>query len=270
VTVLDPDPTGRVDPGALEAALTDGTVLVSLMAANNEVGTLNPVGELAALCAARGVAFHTDAAQAFGKVPLDVASGVALVSISAHKLYGPKGVGALRVRNRPRVPLAPIVLRRGARAGPAVGDAERAGDRRPRRGRDPPGAAGEGRGGAAPGRPARPARRGDPRRPRRRHPQRSRRRPAPREPQPLVRGRRRRAARRVASRRGGLLRVGVHDGLGRAEPRPAGARRPGRPREGDAPLRPRALHDAGRGGLRGGAVVAAVGRLRAEKESLRG
>jgi cysteine desulfurase len=121
VTVLDPDPTGRVDPGALEAALTDRTVLVSLMAANNEVGTLNPVGELAALCAARGVAFHTDAAQAFGKVPLDVVAGVALVSISAHKLYGPKGVGALWVRNRPRVPLAPIVHggghERGLRSG---------------------------------------------------------------------------------------------------------------------------------------------------------
>jgi cysteine desulfurase len=121
VTVLEPDPAGRVDPAALAAALTEGTVLVSLMAANNEVGTLNPVGELAALCAARGVTFHTDAAQAFGKVPLDVAAGVALVSVSAHKTYGPKGVGALYVRSRPRVPLTPIVHggghERGLRSG---------------------------------------------------------------------------------------------------------------------------------------------------------
>lgn len=121
VTVLPPDPEGRVGAAAVEAALTDRTVLVSLMAANNEVGTLNPVAEVAALCGGRGIAFHTDAAQAFGRVPLDVRAGFALVSLSAHKLYGPKGVGALWVRGRPRVPLAPLLHggghERGLRSG---------------------------------------------------------------------------------------------------------------------------------------------------------
>lgn len=120
-TVLAPDGTGRVSADAVAGALTERTVLVSLMAANNEVGTLNPVAEIAALCAERGVPFHTDAAQAFGKVPFDVRSGVALASLSAHKLYGPKGVGALFVRARPRVALAPIVHggghERGLRSG---------------------------------------------------------------------------------------------------------------------------------------------------------
>ena len=121
VTVLPPDAAGRVSPDAVAAALTDGTALVSLMAANNEVGTLAPVAEIGALCAERGVLFHTDAAQAFGKVPLDLSSGTALASLSAHKLHGPKGVGALWVRGRPRVPLAPILFggghERGLRSG---------------------------------------------------------------------------------------------------------------------------------------------------------
>jgi cysteine desulfurase len=117
VTVLPPDETGRTAAEAVAEALTESTVLVSLMAASNEVGTLNPFAEIAALCASRGVLFHTDAAQAFGKVPFDVGAGFALASFSAHKLYGPKGVGALYVRARPRVPLSPIVFGGGHEGG---------------------------------------------------------------------------------------------------------------------------------------------------------
>jgi cysteine desulfurase len=121
VTVLAPDATGRVPVEALAEALTQRTVLCSLMTANNEVGTLNPVADIAALCADRGVLFHTDAAQAFGKVPFGVRPGIALASLSAHKLYGPKGVGGLYVRARPHVALSPIAFggghERGLRSG---------------------------------------------------------------------------------------------------------------------------------------------------------
>jgi cysteine desulfurase len=123
VTYLPVNRDGLVDLDRLRAAITGKTILVSIMAANNEVGVLQPTDEIGRITRERGVLFHTDAVQAAGKVPFDVnASNVDMASLSAHKIYGPKGVGALYVRRKnPRVLLTPIIdgggHERGMRSG---------------------------------------------------------------------------------------------------------------------------------------------------------
>jgi cysteine desulfurase len=123
VTVLPVDRAGRVDPEAVRAAITDRTVLVTIMIANNEVGTIHPTAEIGRITRERGVLFHTDATQAVGKIPVDVDSmGIDLLSLTAHKMYGPKGIGALYVRSSgPRVRLVAQVdgggQERGTRSG---------------------------------------------------------------------------------------------------------------------------------------------------------
>jgi cysteine desulfurase len=104
VTYLPVAADGRVTPEAVRAAMTDKTILVSIMLANNEIGTVNPVNEIGAVVKEKGAIFHIDAVQGVGKVPFDVnAARADLVSLTAHKMYGPKGIGALYVRRKPRV-----------------------------------------------------------------------------------------------------------------------------------------------------------------------
>jgi cysteine desulfurase len=104
VTFLPVQENGLIDLVILEAAITDKTCLVSIMAVNNEIGVIQPLKEIGALCRKKGAFFHTDAAQAFGKIPLNVDEmNIDLMSISGHKIYGPKGVGAIYIRRKPRV-----------------------------------------------------------------------------------------------------------------------------------------------------------------------
>jgi len=118
VTYLPVQKNGLVDLEALRAAVTDKTVVVSIMAVNNEIGVIQPLAEIGKICREKKAFFHTDAAQAVGKIPLDVeAMNIDLMSISGHKIYGPKGIGALYVRRKPRVRLVPLIVGGGQERG---------------------------------------------------------------------------------------------------------------------------------------------------------
>jgi len=118
VTYLPVQKNGLVDLEQLKAAITDKTVVVSIMAVNNEIGVIQPLAEIGKICREKKVFFHTDAAQAVGKIALDVeAMNIDLLSISGHKIYGPKGIGALYVRRKPRVRLVPLIVGGGQERG---------------------------------------------------------------------------------------------------------------------------------------------------------
>jgi len=118
VTYLPVQKNGLIDLDALRAAITDKTVVVSVMAVNNEIGVIQPLAEIGKICREKKAFFHTDAAQAVGKIPLDVeAMNIDLMSISGHKIYGPKGIGALYVRRKPRVRLVPLIVGGGQERG---------------------------------------------------------------------------------------------------------------------------------------------------------
>ena len=241
VTYLPVQKDGRIDLDQLRDAITDKTILITIMAANNEIGVLQPIAEIGAIAKEKGVLFHTDAVQAAGKVPFDVNQTKAdLVSISAHKMYGPKGVGALYVRRRnPRVLLAEQINggghERGMRSGTlnvtgivgfgkaaAIAKAEMA---------DRVGAA---------ARPARQAERGAARRSGRDLHQRLDGAPAAAQPEHQLRVRRGRVAADGHQRRGGVVGLGLHVGQPRAVLRAEGAGRRRRPGAHLDPVRPRA------------------------------
>ncbi len=122
ITFLPVQKNGLVDLKKLESTITDKTCLLSVMSVNNEIGVIQPLKEIGELCHKKGVYFHTDAAQAFGKIPLNVAAmNIDLMSISGHKIYGPKGIGAIYIRRKPRVRIKSIFSgggqERGIRSG---------------------------------------------------------------------------------------------------------------------------------------------------------
>jgi cysteine desulfurase len=118
VTYLPVQKNGLIDLQALDEALTENTAICSIMAVNNEIGVIQPIAEIGALCRKKKVFFHTDAAQAVGKIPLDVNKmNIDLMSISGHKVYGPKGIGAIYIRRRPRVRIEPILSGGGQERG---------------------------------------------------------------------------------------------------------------------------------------------------------
>jgi cysteine desulfurase len=117
VTRLTPNRDGLYLPEAIAAAVRPDTGLVSIETAHHEIGTIQPIADIAALVAPRGIIFHTDAAQALGKIALPVAPNVDLMSLSAHKIYGPKGIGALYVRRRPGLTLTPLFAGGGQQRG---------------------------------------------------------------------------------------------------------------------------------------------------------
>jgi len=123
ITYLPVDKYGMVDPEVVRKAITDKTVLITLMYANNEVGTIHPIAEIGKIAKEKGIVFHSDATQAVGKIPVDVEKdGIDLMSMSGHKIYGPKGIGAIYVRSKgPRVRLTPQIdgggHERGIRSG---------------------------------------------------------------------------------------------------------------------------------------------------------